>query len=435
MLEGKGSRNKQRLGSQHEEFLELCALAASGSLSEAEVKKLREHLRACSECREATKEFDAVVDEVIPKLAPELTSEPSLDPSFSQEKAEASFQKRLADEKKRERIGAEKDSSLSAPVVAQSSGFPRHFERYELWLPMAASVLLCVTLGILSYRTGKNHGIEWARLEERSKPAAQAASVDAHAVVQPTTGSHDTELAARDAVLADLRREIAQKSGELERLKSLASSQQLELRTSADDKNGVMVERDRLLRQVSAEEAALRETQERLKNLERERSERVIHTASLESRIAELTNSLNERERLTTEQQDLLAKDRDIRELIGARDLSMVPLLPPGSFVQIDAKQNRIQKGPFKKSSSESHFARPIYFLDIRTGYACGWCQLKDGVLTLVPHPNSGVETRTFRYPSEVSVVGRVTAVTMSIEEERFVPLEEAKKGPTNPKK
>jgi len=72
---------------------------------------------------------------------------------------------------------------------------------------------------------------------------------------------------------------------------------------------------------------------------------------------------------------------------------------------------------------------------DIRTGYACGWCELKDGVLTLVPHPDSGVETRTFRYPSEVSVVGRVTAVTMSIEEERFVPLEEAKKGPTNPKK
>jgi transcriptional regulator with XRE-family HTH domain len=120
---------------------------------------------------------------------------------------------------------------------------------------------------------------------------------------------------------------------------------------------------------------------------------------------------------------------------IGTEDTSMAPLLPPGSFVQIDAKQNRIRKGPFKKSSSESHFARPIYFLDIRTGYACGWCELKDGVLTLVPHPDSGVETRTFRFPSEVSVVGRVTAVTMSIEEERFVPLEEAKKGPTNPKK
>jgi transcriptional regulator with XRE-family HTH domain len=113
-------------------------------------------------------------------------------------------------------------------------------------------------------------------------------------------------------------------------------------------------------------------------------------------------------------------------------DKSMSPLLPPGSFVQIDAKQNRIRKGPFKKSSSESHFARPIYFLDIRTGYACGWCELKDGVLTLVPHPDSGVDTRSYRFPDEVSVVGRVTAVTMSIEEERFMsPLNAAEKGRT----
>jgi transcriptional regulator with XRE-family HTH domain len=117
---------------------------------------------------------------------------------------------------------------------------------------------------------------------------------------------------------------------------------------------------------------------------------------------------------------------------IGTADKSMSPLLPPGSFVQIDAKQNRIRKGPFKKSSSESHFARPIYFLDIRTGYACGWCELKDGVLTLVPHPDSGVDTRSYRFPDEVSVVGRVTAVTMSIEEERFVlPLNEGEKGRT----
>jgi len=321
MLEGKGSRNEPRLGSQHEEFLELCALAASGSLNEAEAKKLRVHLVACSECREAMKDFNAVVDEVIPELAPELTEDPPLDPSFSQEKAKASFRKRLTDEKEREGNGVEADSSVSPLVVGQSRSFRRHFDRYDLWLPMAASALLCVTLGILSYRTGRNHGIEWARLEERSKPAAPAVSADAHVATQPNAELQDKELAARDAALADLRREIAQKSSELERLKALTSSQQLALRTSADDKNGVSEERDRLLRQVSAEEATLRETQERLKHLERERSEYVIHTASLETRIAELSNSLEERERLTSEQQDLLAKDRDIRELIGARDL------------------------------------------------------------------------------------------------------------------
>jgi transcriptional regulator with XRE-family HTH domain len=120
---------------------------------------------------------------------------------------------------------------------------------------------------------------------------------------------------------------------------------------------------------------------------------------------------------------------------IGTEDKSMAPLLPPGSFVQIDTKQDRIKRGPFKKSSSESHFARPIYFLDIRKGYKCGWCELKDGVLTLIPHPDSGEQTQTFRFPDEVSVVGRVTAVTMSIEEERFVPLDEGGKGRSGLKK
>jgi transcriptional regulator with XRE-family HTH domain len=106
---------------------------------------------------------------------------------------------------------------------------------------------------------------------------------------------------------------------------------------------------------------------------------------------------------------------------IGTTDRTMSPMLPPGTFVQIDAKQTRVQKGPWKQSGSQFQFARPIYFLDIRTGYACGWCEIKNGVLTLIPHPDSGLPTRTFRYPGEVDVVGRVTGVAMRIagEDER----------------
>jgi transcriptional regulator with XRE-family HTH domain len=109
---------------------------------------------------------------------------------------------------------------------------------------------------------------------------------------------------------------------------------------------------------------------------------------------------------------------------IGIEDKTMSPLLPPGTFVQIDAKQARVQKGPWKQSGSQFQFARPIYFLDIRTGYACGWIEIKNGVLELIPHPDSGVPTRTFRYPDEAEVVGRVTGVAMRIAGEEFAAVD-----------
>jgi transcriptional regulator with XRE-family HTH domain len=117
---------------------------------------------------------------------------------------------------------------------------------------------------------------------------------------------------------------------------------------------------------------------------------------------------------------------RSLYGYIGTKDKTMLPLIPPGTFVQIDARQTRIKEGSARKSMPQSPYARPIFFLDIRTGYAFGWCEIKDGQLTLIPHPDSGEQTRTFRYPSEVDVVGRVTGIAMRIGEESFAPVEES---------
>ena len=307
-----------RLGPQHQEFLELCALASSGSLNEAEAKKLREHLLTCSGCREAIKEFDAVVDGMLPELTRELNDDTTLDPSFSQERAEASFEKRLTEEKEREQSAVATGTTGPSLVARRRPFFLEYFYRSEVWLPLVASALLCATFGILSYRMGRNHGIAWARLEQVNKPAVEAVVVKA---LPPNADVLNRELAVRDAALFDLRREMAQKSGDIEKLQATVSSQDLALRASADGKNGVTEERDRLLQQVSANEETLRAMQARLATLERERSEYVIHTASLEKSVTDLSRSLQEREIETSEQQDLLAKDRDIRDLIGAREL------------------------------------------------------------------------------------------------------------------
>jgi hypothetical protein len=196
-----------------------------------------------------------------------------------------------------------------------------------MWLPLVASILLFATLGVLSYRTGRNHGIEWARAESASRQT-QVASSEIPGTLHANAVASEPELLGSDAALAELRRKIVEKSAELTKLKAQRLEQQGRLQSNGEnnrqlgeEKNKLVEERDRLLQRISIEEATLQETQERLKSLERERSEYVIHTANLEGSIGELSSLLNERERQTAEQQDLLAKDRDIRELIGARDL------------------------------------------------------------------------------------------------------------------
>src|SRR5262245_31625449 len=84
-------KNGESNGASHEEFLELCALAASGNLQEAEARRLSEHLASCSDCRQALAEFESIATEMIPELGEGPREESQLDPAFSLERAEAAF--------------------------------------------------------------------------------------------------------------------------------------------------------------------------------------------------------------------------------------------------------------------------------------------------------------------------------------------------------
>ena len=95
---------------------------------------------------------------------------------------------------------------------------------------------------------------------------------------------------------------------------------------------------------------------------------------------------------------------------VGTRDFTLFPLIRPGSFVEIDSSQRKIERARWG-----SIFERPIYFLELRDDYACSWCEEKDGSLLLIPLPQSGCRVREVRYPAEAGVIGRVTAVTMRI--------------------
>jgi transcriptional regulator with XRE-family HTH domain len=97
---------------------------------------------------------------------------------------------------------------------------------------------------------------------------------------------------------------------------------------------------------------------------------------------------------------------------IGLEDYTLYPLIRPGSFVEIDARQRKVKPGNW-----QNEFDRPIYFVELRNGYACCWCELDGNQLILIPCPHSRGQIRHVRYPTDGDIVGRVTAVTMRIAE------------------
>jgi transcriptional regulator with XRE-family HTH domain len=111
----------------------------------------------------------------------------------------------------------------------------------------------------------------------------------------------------------------------------------------------------------------------------------------------------------------MLFNNLDLRTLryglIGTDDWSMYPIVPPGSLVVIDDTKRRVVN-----SGWSSEFERPIYFLEHRDGYLCGWCTLKDNILIVQPHPASLYDPKSYRYPDEIEIIGQVTQVAMSLD-------------------
>jgi transcriptional regulator with XRE-family HTH domain len=104
--------------------------------------------------------------------------------------------------------------------------------------------------------------------------------------------------------------------------------------------------------------------------------------------------------------------ERDHRQhrygLIGSEDWSLFPVIRPGSLVIIDQCRRRVARGGWS-----NEYERPIYFLEHRGGFVCGWCALEGDRLVVQPHPSSDKPPQIFRYPEDVDVVGQVCGVAM----------------------
>ena len=110
----------------------------------------------------------------------------------------------------------------------------------------------------------------------------------------------------------------------------------------------------------------------------------------------------------------MLLNNIDVKNLrygyIGTDDWSMFPIISPGALVVIDETKRDI---PYSGWASE--YDRPIFFLEHRDGYLCGWCTLRENQLTVQFHPRSGREPETYLYPDEIEIIGQVTLIATEL--------------------
>jgi hypothetical protein len=300
-------------GEEHEKFKELCALAASGTLSPLELSELQIHLEDCESCQEAFTQYQILNTEGIPTLADAYLPRPERvvwDDSAARERLRSSIrtQQQPLPEQNAALTTLRQDSPLKNKVRALAG------------LASAASLLLAVATG--AYHLGaRTHqpiivsqpstamGQQYQRLSEEKRAADESLLIQEKRLAQL-----QAESAQKEQALAKLRSSLSEletRSNELMMENSHSEAQLKELAQQRDELNA----------KLQAVSQAYGNNQAELANLRAERDKTSLRTASLESKIEDLTAKNRDQDRRVKDAEQYLSSDRDIRELMGARKL------------------------------------------------------------------------------------------------------------------
>jgi hypothetical protein len=311
----------------HDEFLELCAVSTSGQLSEEEQNRLKQHLAVCPACREALREYESIVNDTIPVIGADQSARIDPGPGFSQSKAEKAFFDRLAKEDGRQLQGVKKKNGVPSsfrrvlPIAPESTW--RH-----VWMLYAAGILLFITLCLSAYWVGVRHGTDVAKSTPpaRATQAQVATEKPASLEEQLSDAAHEREIARaqiaqRDKALAELRGQLQKQSAEISRMKEAQDKLEATIQTDQAGKQDLAQQRADLGQRLEAAQAESQSLQQQVNSLTQQSTSETTQAKALGSKVEDLTRLLEDREKALNEQDELLAHDRDIREVMGARNL------------------------------------------------------------------------------------------------------------------
>ena len=293
----------------HQEFEELCALSTTGELTVEEWARLSEHLIGCDACREAQRQYERVVAVAIPALAAEsLAAEDiaSAPGSWSIEEAENTLLETLSGEPAPSRV-----RSISTLLSSRW----RQARRY------ATAAVILAACGFVGYRIGIHQGHRTdasVAPEGARQPGTPSRSDRSPAPVLP---SEAKKPAPADDQAAASRRQALQSQQELSKLKEKLGQVEEELAERNANLDRSVEERSELSRQLAQAQANAESLEARLSIIGNQSSQDALQSLALKTEVSDLKAEVEDKDKAIAGERELLDRDRDVRNLIGARNL------------------------------------------------------------------------------------------------------------------
>lgn len=312
---------------KHEQYEELCTLAMIGEVSADEMRDLRQHLSECADCREQYREFTQFL---LPQLSISSDNDATFETGYSTADREKLRKDFLAAAQKKGHVFSEEalhgTTETAAPPATPAVPIrtPRYFYQYRWAVAASLAVLLF----------GSGYGTHLALVQREL--ASNHRATGTAAAAQP--GNLDREAnSADDAVarlqaantanaktIADLQQRLSTTIGELQEAQHfLQTSQagQFALQNQLNQKNGQLVA---LQSQAQGSQESAAELRTEVAQLQQRVNDSQAVAAANELRIRDLNGQLATQTASLDREQQMLSVGRDVRDLMGARNLHII---------------------------------------------------------------------------------------------------------------
>jgi uncharacterized coiled-coil protein SlyX len=287
----------------HEYYEELCALLPIGQLSAEEYQELAEHLRGCPSCRHATDDFSVILDKM-------PVGEADVD-----EKTLVALQGHSYRDRFLKRAVAEGVPFSDAVMRSRFSLRKWSWPRLRLVPNLAAvGVAVVVILFLQLFRPSRRilplGGHPYAQQVEASTPLVDSQDKEVVSGLEAKVDTLESHTTQQQKIISDLKAKLSESRSESESAKRGLS---------------------RTTEQLAQLQEEVSETQRALDSakadLNRTRSEKDSVDAALvdqQIKINELAAVVKEKEALAERERQLSAVAKDVRELMGARNLHIL---------------------------------------------------------------------------------------------------------------